>query len=157
MAPAPQTAWAKPLAATLVSAFRETDVTWVQRRLFGGIGGPILEENGDPLLEEDGVTEILMESGGYDPDTGEVNWSEELINCGGAVVKRWNELRDTPQGAGILPHRMVEIWFDSTSLPIEPDLDDEVEYLERRWRVVAIKPFYGSGPDDYGFKATLEC
>ena len=154
---APQTAWAKPLASTLVSAFRETEITWVQRRLFGGIGGPILEEDGDPLLEEDGITEILMESGGYNPETGDVNWDEVLIKCGGAVVKRWNELMDTPQGAGILPHRMVEIWFDSTTLPIEPDLDDEVIYLERRWRVRAIKPFYGSGPDDYGFKATLEC
>ena len=124
---APQNVWAKPLAAQLVSLFRETNV-W--------------------FLQSAGST-------AYDPLTGNVGTSKPTIwHCGAAVVTKLFGPHAAYNAAGFIGGSDVVFWFDSTTLPIEPTTADAIWYQGGSLVVTQVDPLLESDGVFYGYKVT---
>ena len=128
---APQTAWARPLGQQLVSLFRETAVWFIQ---------------------PPGTT--------YDPLVGTVTTGiGKVWHCGGAVVRKGIG-RHTEWGQGstsflFVNSTDVEMWFDSTTLPVEPQATDFVWYQGQEWSVTKVEPALESGMAFYAYKVVI--
>ena len=128
---APQTAWARPLGNQLVTLFRETAVWFIQ----GGTTG-------------------------YDPLTGTVTTIiGRTWHCGAAVTRKGIG-RHTEWGQGTTSFLFVnttdvELWFDSTTLPVEPQASDFVWYQGQRWSVSKVEPALESGMAFYAYKVLI--
>ena len=124
---APQNVWAKPLAAQLVSLFRETNVWFLQS------GG----------------------SGAYDPLTGSIGTVAPTIwHCGAAVVTKLFGPHAAYNADGFLAGTDVVFWFDSTTLPIEPTTADRIWYQGGPLLVTKVDPLLESDGVFYGYKVT---
>lgn len=83
---------------------------------------------------------VRVTPGGYDEETGTIVVSETVIPAAGAVVKSMKDER-----SGVQQGHQVEAWIDHETVPWPISTNDRLQYLGKRWKIVAIDPTYGSG------------
>lgn len=86
------------------------------------------------------LTYIRITDSTYDETTGSITLTETAIPAAGAVVKSMKGERD-----GVQQGHEVEAWVDHITVPWPISTKDRLDYLGRRWKIIAIEPTYGSG------------
>ena len=99
---------------------------------------PLAKELVDQFRTTD-LTYIRVDAGTYDPTTGLVGATEDEIPAAGAVVKSMKGERD-----GVQQGQELEAWIDHVTVPWPCSVQDRLEYMGRRWKIVAIDPTYAS-------------
>jgi hypothetical protein len=102
---------------------------------------PLAKELVDRFRSQD-LTYIRVEHSSYDTATGVVSLTEEEIPAAGAVAKSMKGERD-----GVQQGQEVEVWIDHVTVPWPLSTEDRLEYMGRRWKIIAISPTYASSDD----------
>jgi hypothetical protein len=100
---------------------------------------PLAKRLVDKYRSQD-LTYIKVAPGVYDETTGLIESVESEIPAAGAVVKSMKGELD-----GVQQSHQVEAWIDHITVPWPISTNDRLIYLGKRWKVVDIKPTYGSG------------
>lgn len=78
---------------------------------------------------------------GYDPTTGDVTPSQQVINCKAGVLSRG---RTEDGGVGESYELRLWIHHGSSGMPHLPTTADTIEYDSTSWKVTAVDPTYSS-------------
>ena len=100
---------------------------------------PLAKRLVDRFRSQD-VSYVRIAPGAYDETTGTATLNEAVIPAAGAVVRSMQGERD-----GVQQGHTVEVWIDHQTIPWPVSTNDRLEYLGRRWKIIAIDPTYGSG------------
>ena len=109
--------WAQPLAVQLVSLFRCSTLSFIK-----------------------------ITKGAYDPTTGTIANTEQVIPAAGAVTMSKREER-----VGVDETQELTCWLDHQTVPWPISPSDRLEYLGKRWKITDVSPTY-SGDVVYASK-----
>lgn len=101
--------------------------------------GPLAKRLVDRFRSQ-ALSYIRIAPGQYDEETGTITVTETVIPAAGAVVKSMQGERD-----GVQQGHQVEAWIDHETVPWAITTNDRLQYLGKRWKIIAIDPTYGSG------------
>ena len=104
--------------------------------IFGGVADTLINDTFDTPI-------IYIRSGGqtYDPATGSVIEQTQQFEINAGI----EQISITEEG-GIGETREIKLFIEHSNkgLPLDPSTGDRIEYLNRRWKVVAIDPQFVS-------------
>ena len=99
------------------------------------------------LFRVDDCDYIRIAQGTYDTTTGQITNTETVFE-GAAAVTKTGRIEE----GGVGEEHYLECWIDTQGIgDVQPTTTDQMEYLGRRWKIVAVDPAY-SGDVEYAVK-----